>query len=98
MVLAVTGNSFMVLDPKSYALKYRVDLTNLEQISLSPYSDALFVMHVKPVSEALVCMQASSVESAFSTKVFFFFVNFHIHGYGDDIVHLLVSAFDTACI
>ena len=52
MVLAVTGNSFMVLDPKSYALKYRVDLSNLEQISLSPYSDAIFVMHVKPVSIA----------------------------------------------
>ena len=54
MVLAVTGNSFMVLDPKSYALKYRVDLSNLEQISLSPYSDAIFVMHVKPVSIALL--------------------------------------------
>eukprot|EP00731_Ephydatia_muelleri_P013412 Em0007g722a len=48
MVLAVTGNSFMLLDQKSYALKYRVDLNNLEQISLSPFSDSIFVMHVKP--------------------------------------------------
>ena len=52
MVLAITGNSFMLLDQKSYALKYRVDLNNLEQISLSPFSDSIFVMHVKPVSVA----------------------------------------------
>ena len=48
MVLAITGNSFMLLDPKSYALKYRVDLNNLEQMSLSPFSDSIFVMHIKP--------------------------------------------------
>lgn len=54
MVLAITGNSFMLLDPKSYALKYRVDLNNLEQMSLSPFSDSIFVMHIKPVSVALL--------------------------------------------
>ncbi len=49
-VLVVTGTSFMVLDPKSLALKYRVELADLQQISLSSYADNIFVMHINPVS------------------------------------------------
>ena len=50
MVLVVTGTSFMVLDPKTLALKYRVELKDLQQISLSTFSDHIFVMHINPVS------------------------------------------------
>ncbi len=49
-VLIVTGTSFMVLDPKSMALKYRVELQYLNQISLSCFGDRLMVMHINPVS------------------------------------------------
>ena len=52
MVLVVTGTSFMVLDPKTLALKYRVELKDLKQISLSNFSDNIFIMHINPVSNA----------------------------------------------
>jgi len=52
MVLVVTGTSFMVLDPKTLALKYRVELKDLKQISLSNFSDNIFIMHINPVSDA----------------------------------------------
>ena len=49
MVLVVTGNSFMLLDPKSLSLKYRVELQHVKQISLSSFSDHIFVLHLDPV-------------------------------------------------
>ena len=49
MVLVVTGNSFMLLDPKSLAMKYRVDLQHIKHISLSSYGDQIFVIHIDPV-------------------------------------------------
>ena len=50
MVLVVTGNSFMLLDSKSLSMKYRVELQHIKQISLSSYSDQIFIIHLEPVS------------------------------------------------
>ncbi len=49
-MLVVTGTSFMVLDPKTMTLKYRVELQYLRQVSLSTYSDRILVLHIDPVS------------------------------------------------
>lgn len=46
VILVVTGTSFLVLDPKTLLLKYQVNLDHLQQISLSSFSDHLFVMHI----------------------------------------------------
>lgn len=54
MVLVVTGNSLLLLDPKSLAMKYRVELQHIKQISLSCFSDQIFVVHLDPVSEGRV--------------------------------------------
>lgn len=51
-LLVVTGTSFMVLDPKTMALKYRVELQYLKQVSLSGYSDPIVVMHIDPVNNS----------------------------------------------
>ena len=50
VVLVVTGISFMILDPKSLSLKYRVELKHLEQISVSSFNDHIFILHINPVS------------------------------------------------
>ena len=55
----------MVLDTKTLALKYRVELSYLDQISLSSYSDHIFVMHINPVSRQLRC-HAGSVDFTYS--------------------------------
>ncbi|XP_064396795.1 unconventional myosin-Ia-like isoform X1 [Halichondria panicea] len=47
-MLVVTGTSFMVLDPKTMTLKYRVELQYLRQVSLSTYSDRILVLHIDP--------------------------------------------------
>ncbi len=49
MVLVVTGNSFMLLDPKNLSLKYRVELQHVKQVSLSSFSDHIFVIHIDQV-------------------------------------------------
>ena len=56
-MLVVTGVSFMILDPKSLALKYRVELKHLDQISVSSFSDHIFVLHLNPVSRVSVPTQ-----------------------------------------
>ena len=45
--------SIMILDPKSLALKYRIDLRNIDQVSVSSFSDNLLVLHINPVSTTL---------------------------------------------
>ena len=50
MVLVVTGLSLLLLEPHSLALKYRVELADLQGISLSRFSDAIFIVHINPVS------------------------------------------------
>ncbi len=50
MVMVVTGNSFMLLDPKNLSMKYRVDLSHLKHVSMSSYGDHLFVLHIDSVS------------------------------------------------
>lgn len=56
MVLVVTGNSFMLLEPKTLSMKYRVELQHIKQISLSCYSDQIFVIHIDPVCKLYVAM------------------------------------------
>jgi myosin-1 len=48
IILVVTGVSVMVLDPKSLSLKYRVELKHLDQVSVSSFSDHMFVLHINP--------------------------------------------------
>ena len=60
-MLVVTGVSFMILDPKSLALKYRVELKHLDQISVSSFSDYIFVLHLSPVSHVSVPSHAEVV-------------------------------------
>lgn len=50
MVLVVTGNSFMLLETKTLVMKYRVELQHVKEISLSSYSDPIFIIHIDPVS------------------------------------------------
>ena len=50
VVLVVTGVSVMLLDSKSLSLKYQVELKHLDQISVSSFSDHIFIMHINPVS------------------------------------------------
>ena len=54
IVLVVTGVSVMILDAKSLSLKYRVELNHLDQISVSSFSDHMFVLHINPVSLAAI--------------------------------------------
>lgn len=53
MVLVITGNSFMLLEAKTLNMKYRVELQHIKQISLSNYSDHIFVIHIDPVRDQL---------------------------------------------
>lgn len=39
----------MVLDQRTLALKYRIPISEVAQISLSPYNDDLVIFHVKMV-------------------------------------------------
>lgn len=48
VVLVVTGVSVMLLDSKSLSLKYQVELKHLDQISVSSFSDHIFIMHINP--------------------------------------------------
>lgn len=48
-MLVVTGVSIMLLDSKSLSLKYRVELKHVDQVSVSAFSDHLFVVHINPV-------------------------------------------------
>ena len=40
----------LVLEPKSFAIQYRIDLTHIQQVSLSKHNDFLFILHIDPVS------------------------------------------------
>jgi myosin-1 len=45
-VMAVTGKCIYVLDPKSFAVKSRVELGDLAAVSLSAHSDGTCVLHI----------------------------------------------------
>jgi len=49
MVMVVTGNSFMLLEAKNLGMKYRVELAHIKQVSMSSYSDQIFVLHIDSV-------------------------------------------------
>ena len=41
----------LLLEPKSFAIQYRITLTHIQQVSLSIHNDFLFILHIDPVSE-----------------------------------------------
>ena len=49
MVMVVTGNSFMLLEAKNMGMKYRVELAHIKHVSMSSYSDQIFVLHIDSV-------------------------------------------------
>lgn len=48
-LFALSTNAVLVLDQRTLALKYRIPVSEVDQISLSPYNDSLVVFHVKTV-------------------------------------------------
>ena len=53
VILVVTGVSMMVLDLKHLTMKYRIELQYVKQLSMSTFSDHMFVVHIDPVSLSL---------------------------------------------
>ena len=53
VILVITGVSLMILDPKHLTLKYRIELQYVKQLSMSSFSDQIFVVHIDPVSLTL---------------------------------------------
>ena len=49
MVMVVTGNSFMLLEANNMGMKYRVELAHIKHVSMSSYSDQIFVPHIDSV-------------------------------------------------
>ena len=47
--LVVTSRSLYLLDIKNYHLQYLVPLSDIEGVSLSPYSDGYFIINIKKV-------------------------------------------------
>ncbi|GFR66958.1 unconventional myosin-Ia-like [Elysia marginata] len=45
-LLVLSTQSLLVLDPKTLALKYRIPLSLIQKISVSPYKDTLCVFHI----------------------------------------------------
>ncbi|RUS71257.1 hypothetical protein EGW08_020980 [Elysia chlorotica] len=45
-LLVLSTQSLLVLDPKTLALKYRIPLSLIQKISVSPYKDNLCVFHI----------------------------------------------------
>lgn len=48
-LFALSTNAVLVLDQRTLALKYRIPVSEVDQISLSPYNDNLVIFHVKTV-------------------------------------------------
>lgn len=46
-LFALSTNAVLVLDQRTLQLKYRIPVSEVDQISLSPYNDSLVVFHVK---------------------------------------------------
>ena len=40
----------MILDPKHLTMKYRIELQYVKQLSMSTFSDHMFIVHIDPVS------------------------------------------------
>jgi hypothetical protein len=53
VILVITGVSLMILDPKHLAMKYRIELQYVKQLSMSTFSDHMFIVHIDPVSLTL---------------------------------------------
>ncbi|CAG7721716.1 unnamed protein product [Allacma fusca] len=47
IVLVVTTNNVLVLDPRTLGVKYRISVKDIYKISLSPYPDDIAVIHVQ---------------------------------------------------
>lgn len=54
-LFALSTNAVLVLDQRTLQLKYRIPVSEVDQISLSPYNDSLVVFHVKRVILFLLC-------------------------------------------
>ena len=47
IVLVVTTQHVLVLDPRTLGVKYRIAVKDIYKISLSPYPDDIAVIHVQ---------------------------------------------------
>ncbi|XP_071942149.1 unconventional myosin-Ib-like isoform X2 [Antedon mediterranea] len=45
-LLVLSSKSFLIMDQKTLAIKYRIPLNEITRITCSPYSDGVFVVHV----------------------------------------------------
>jgi len=49
-LLVMTNTVLLILDHHSLAVKYRVPMTEVDGISLSPFNDHLVIFHITRVS------------------------------------------------
>ena len=48
-LFVLSSNSILVLDQRTLVIKYRIPISEIEAMSLSPYSDRIVVFHLKKV-------------------------------------------------
>ena len=72
VILVITGVSLMVLDPKHLTMKYRIELQYVKQLSMSTFSDQIFVVHIDPVSLSQSVSLSLSLSSIPPSPSYFF--------------------------
>ena len=48
-LLIVSTNAVLVLDQRTLGIKYRIPVTEIEAMSLSPYFDRVLILHLRKV-------------------------------------------------
>ena len=48
-LLVLSANAMLLLDQRTLGIKYRIPVTTLEGISLSPFHDTLVAFHLRKV-------------------------------------------------
>ena len=47
LVLVLSTNALLVLDQRTLVVKYRIPISEVEAMSLSPYNDRIVVFHLR---------------------------------------------------
>lgn len=52
-LVVISTEAFLILDPRTLQIKFRLPATEIYRISLSPYEDDIFVLHIKAVRKLI---------------------------------------------
>ena len=55
-LFVISTNAVLVMDQRTLVIKYRIPISEIEQMSLSPYNDKIVVFHLKKVSRDIAIL------------------------------------------